>query len=52
MLLAEGEEDRAKVRKASLEVLQTLEVQAFGDNKFFGGDQINMVDLACGILAR
>lgn len=52
MLVVEGEEDRENVRKASLEVLQTLEEQAFSDKKFFGGDEINMVDLAYGILAR
>lgn len=52
VFLADGEDDREKARKATLEVLQTLEEKAFGDEKFFGGDEINMVDLAYGMLAR
>lgn len=50
--ILEGEEYKEKARKASLEVLKTVEEQALGDKKFFGGDEINMVDLAYGFLAR
>ncbi|KAG6582434.1 putative glutathione S-transferase, partial [Cucurbita argyrosperma subsp. sororia] len=52
VFLADGKDDREKARKVTLEVLQTLEERAFGDEKFFGGDEINMVDLAYGVLVR
>ena len=52
VFIAEGEEDKEKARKATLEVLKTVEEHALGDKKFFGGDEINMVDLAYGFLAR
>ncbi|KGN56787.1 probable glutathione S-transferase [Cucumis sativus] len=52
LFIAEGEEDKEKARKATLEVLKTVEEQALGDKKFFGGHEINMVDLAYGFLAR
>ncbi|XWS35058.1 hypothetical protein CRYUN_Cryun21dG0093600 [Craigia yunnanensis] len=43
--------EQKKAVKESLEMLQTIEEHALGDeNKFFGGDKINMVDIAvCGI---
>ncbi|XP_022157954.1 glutathione transferase GST 23-like [Momordica charantia] len=55
VFLAEGEEEKEKARKSALEVLQTVEEQGLGvvgGKKFFGGDEINMVDLAFGWFAR
>ncbi|XP_022722597.1 probable glutathione S-transferase [Durio zibethinus] len=46
-----GEEQEQAV-KDSLEMLKTIEEHAFGGKKFFGGDQIDMVDLAFGQLAQ
>ncbi|KAF3457495.1 hypothetical protein FNV43_RR02153 [Rhamnella rubrinervis] len=39
-------EDREKAVKEALEALKILEEQALGDKKFFGGETINMVDIA------
>ncbi|KAK6255081.1 hypothetical protein SCA6_016386 [Theobroma cacao] len=50
----EGEEQEKAV-KESLEMLQTIEEHALGvgdEKKFFGGDKINMVDIAFGGLAH
>ncbi|OMP07864.1 hypothetical protein COLO4_06992 [Corchorus olitorius] len=44
-------EERKKVIEESLEMLKTLEEYGIGDKKFFGGDNIGMVDIAFGGLA-
>ena len=48
---AADEEEREKAAKKTMEVLKILEEQALGDKKFFGGETVNMVDLAYGILS-
>ncbi|KAL5542475.1 hypothetical protein UlMin_010185 [Ulmus minor] len=45
-------EEQDKAAKDALEVLKILEEQGLGNNKFFGGDSINLVDLALGWLAH
>ena len=44
-------EDREKAAKEALEALKILEEQGLGDKKFFGGETINMVDIALAWLA-
>ncbi|XP_021291773.1 probable glutathione S-transferase [Herrania umbratica] len=44
-------EERQKVIEESLEMLKTIEEHGLGDKKFFGGDNISMVDIAFGGLA-
>ena len=44
-------EDREKAPKEALEALKILEEQGLGDKKFFGGETINMVDIALAWLA-
>ncbi|KAL5851639.1 hypothetical protein ACOSQ3_006757 [Xanthoceras sorbifolium] len=46
---ASGEEQE-KAAKEILEMLKILEEQGLGDKKFFGGDTINLVDIAHGWL--
>ncbi|KAH7543837.1 hypothetical protein ACOSP7_031356 [Xanthoceras sorbifolium] len=46
---ASGEE-LEKAAKEILEILKILEEQGLGDKKFFGGDTINLVDIAHGWL--
>ena len=47
-LHAASEEEKEKAAKEILEVLKILEDQALGDKKFFGGDNINLVDISYG----
>lgn len=42
------EEEKEKAAREMMEVLKILEDQALGDNKFFGGDNINLVDISYG----
>ncbi|XWS09068.1 hypothetical protein CRYUN_Cryun40dG0054300 [Craigia yunnanensis] len=49
--LSTGGEEQEKAAKDFLEVLKTIEEQALGDKKFFGGDTINLVDISYGYLA-
>ncbi|KAJ0034533.1 hypothetical protein Pint_25224 [Pistacia integerrima] len=43
-------EEQEKAGKEFLEVLKVLEEQGLGDKMFFGGDAINLVDIAHGCL--
>ncbi|XWS09059.1 hypothetical protein CRYUN_Cryun40dG0053400 [Craigia yunnanensis] len=45
-------EEQEKAVKDSLEMLKTIEEHALGEKKFFGGDKIDMVDIAFGQLAQ
>ncbi|KAK4854877.1 hypothetical protein QYF36_002096 [Acer negundo] len=47
-------EEQEKFKKESLEMLKTIEEMALGDHekKFFGGDQISLVDIAFGAHAH
>ncbi|EXB54782.1 Glutathione transferase GST 23 [Morus notabilis] len=47
-----GGEEGEKAAKEALEVMKILEEQALGNNKFFGGETINMVDIAHGWIAH
>lgn len=49
-LLSSGEEQE-KVTKELTEMLKILEEKALGDKRFFGGDEINMVDIAFGFMS-
>ncbi|GMN50395.1 hypothetical protein TIFTF001_019556 [Ficus carica] len=50
--LAVGEEEMEKAAKDVREALKILEEQALnGENNFFGGDEIGLVDLAVGVIA-
>ncbi|KAI9196007.1 hypothetical protein LWI28_020219 [Acer negundo] len=46
----ESGEEQEKAAKEILEMLKILEEQGLGDKKFFGGDAINLVDIAHGWL--
>ncbi|WCJ24171.1 Glutathione S-transferase family protein [Euphorbia peplus] len=49
-------EEQEKYVKASLEILTTIEEEAMklisGDNKYFGGENIGIVDIAYGVVAH
>lgn len=49
-MMSRGEE-REKGTEAVLEILRTLEHEALGDKKFFGGDSIGLADITFGWLA-
>lgn len=44
-------EEQEKAVKDSLEMLKTIEEHGIGEKKYFGGDKIDMVDIAFGQLA-
>ncbi|XP_042488525.1 probable glutathione S-transferase [Macadamia integrifolia] len=44
------EEEQEKTVKASMEVLKTLEDHALGDEKFFGGNRIGLIDLVLAFI--
>ena len=51
MFLTAGEEQE-KARSESIEMLRAIEEHAIvGDKKFFGGDEIGIVDIAFGVIA-
>ncbi|KAJ9182369.1 hypothetical protein P3X46_006372 [Hevea brasiliensis] len=45
-------EEQEKAVKDSLEMLKTIEEHALGEKKYFGGDKIGMVDIACSGIAH
>ncbi|KAI3921021.1 hypothetical protein MKW92_007329 [Papaver armeniacum] len=47
LIFATGE-TKEKIVNENIEVLKTLEEQALGDKRFFGGDDIGFLDLAIG----
>ncbi|KAH8484890.1 hypothetical protein H0E87_026597 [Populus deltoides] len=47
-LYVASEEEKEKAAKEILEALKILEDQALRDKKFFGGDNINLVDISYG----
>ncbi|XP_048332628.2 probable glutathione S-transferase [Ziziphus jujuba] len=47
-LLRSSGEEREKAKNESLEVLKTIEEHGLGDKKFFGGEEIGIVDIAFG----
>ncbi|OMO59026.1 hypothetical protein COLO4_34332 [Corchorus olitorius] len=44
-------EEQEKAAKDFLQRLKVIEEHGLGDKKFFGGDEINLVDICCGWLA-
>ncbi|KAK3187767.1 hypothetical protein Dsin_027328 [Dipteronia sinensis] len=54
MMFRSSGEEQEKFKKESLEMLKTIEEMALGDHekKFFGGDQISLVDIAFGAHAH
>ncbi|GLT47526.1 hypothetical protein SLA2020_212180 [Shorea laevis] len=50
LISSTDEEEQEKAAKEVVERLKTLEEKALGDKMFFGGDAINMVDIAYGLL--
>ncbi|XP_021291775.1 probable glutathione S-transferase [Herrania umbratica] len=52
MILRTNGEEQEKAVKDSLEMLKTIEEHALAEKKFFGGDKMNMVDIAFGHLAH
>ncbi|KAL3526627.1 hypothetical protein ACH5RR_011283 [Cinchona calisaya] len=49
--LLAGQDEKEEAAKQVFEVLRTIEEEALGDNKFFGGNSINLVDIIFGWLA-
>lgn len=41
-------EEQEKVKNESLEILRTIEEKGLGEKKFFGGENIDLLDLAFG----
>lgn len=41
-------EEQEKVKNESLEILRTIEEKGLGEKKFFGGENIGLLDLAFG----
>ncbi|KAL5851624.1 hypothetical protein ACOSQ3_006742 [Xanthoceras sorbifolium] len=53
MMFRSSGEEQEKYKKESLEMLKTIEEMALGDEKkFFGGDEISLVDIAFGAHAH
>ncbi|KAI9196837.1 hypothetical protein LWI28_027439 [Acer negundo] len=53
MMFRSSGEEQEKFKKESLEMLKTIEEMALGDDKkFFGGDEISLVDIAFGAHAH
>ncbi|XP_031283523.1 probable glutathione S-transferase [Pistacia vera] len=52
IMFSSSGEKQEKAKKQSLEMLKTLEEMALGDNKFFGGEKIGMVDIVFGKFAH
>lgn len=52
MVYGTSEEEQEKAVKNSLEMLKIIEEHALGEKKYFGGDKIGMVDIACGLIAH
>ncbi|TQD70551.1 hypothetical protein C1H46_043912 [Malus baccata] len=55
MVFRTTSEEQEKAKKDNLEMLRTIEVQAartLGERKFFGGDNIGIVDSAFGGIAH
>lgn len=48
MLAQITEEDQAKARKYSLDMITTLEEHSLGSRTFFGGEKFRITDLAIG----
>nr|KYP75471.1 putative glutathione S-transferase [Cajanus cajan] len=46
------EEERASARKKAQETIMVMEEQGLGEKKFFGGNNISMVDIAYGCLSH
>lgn len=44
-------EEQEKAKKESLEILRTIEEHGLGNKKFFGGEEIGIVDIAFGWMA-
>ncbi|KAM7252915.1 hypothetical protein ACFE04_008733 [Oxalis oulophora] len=52
MVFRSSGEEQEKAVFDTLQMLETIEHCAIGENKFFGGEEISMVDLAFGQLAH
>lgn len=49
---AKEKEAQEKAKKEAMEVLKVMEEQVLGDQKFFSGESIGMLDIAYGWLAH